>query len=359
MPGFVAGPPRLIATPADRFAVGLDHWPDGSIGVVRRRGRNLAFASNGGRVVRHTLGSRRRLVDPASVEGRRRLLTPTRVGMMVEDQRVRSDYAAGGPAFYDRSTDQLLVWYHGETHTDGDPERFYSFIGMAASGDGGRSFRDLGRIVRPRRDEHSLDPGHDGVELGPGAFVIVDGWCLVFFSDHTDEGKAVHLGVARCRWVDVLGAAASGVAPVFRKWFEGAFTEPALGGRASEVLPPRVFPVHWLDVLYSEALSRLVLVYSAQWCRDPSDKAGADAPSRWMHFVATSADGIDWSRPEPLYEDWDDEELLFVSLLGDDPAAPRSVRGDRFDLIRTASPTGGHDRWASARVEAVTVRIEH
>lgn len=339
---FDASPPDVLVTREQRIAAGLHHWIDGTMGIARLADRTLAFAPNGARTARHLLiedGAEDRSGDRGFVTGLEH------AEQRILGARERSDHLSGGPALVDPETQSILLLYHGERFTDRDPQDYWSFLGLAVSDDAGRRFEDLGTIVTSSQPER--DPGRDRpVEIGPGGFAIHDGWMYVFFLDRGILTTHLNLGVARARLDEVWAAARRRQAPRFHTYLDGAFDQPAIGGRATDLLPGLKQRVLWFDVTRIEELDLLLLVYGTV----TGHQGGV---THWTHLARWSHDAVHWSDPVALYPEPVEQEMLYLAM-DSGGADPRTITGDRFDLYRVVSTAAF--RWDDAQLERLTVR---
>jgi hypothetical protein len=310
------------------MALGLEHWVDGAMGFLRRQGRATVIAPNGARIARHEL----------SVGG---WDAPTATQIAIDHPRQPADHASGGPVFYDEAHDQLFLFYHGETFTAGDPSDYWSSIGLAVSDDDGVTFDDLGRIITS--DQREDDPERSRpVELGPGSFVVHDGWFYVYFQDRGNGPVRRRLSVARAAVDDVVAAGRARRTPTFAKYHEGTWEEPGLGGRSSELLD--VPWVVWFDVATIEPLGCHLLVFSTSWL--------ADSRPNWMYMTALSADGIHWEHVTPLLDQPVHDEIIYLTIDSGGPDQ-RRITESSFHLYRTRATTPY--RWDDAWLECLDV----
>lgn len=292
----------------------------------------MVIAPNGPRLSRHDLSSGGFLGGLVTAE------------QVIEGLPPVVAHASGGPLYHDPRSGMLVLVYHGETFHEGDPRDFYSFIGMAASDDGGATFRDLGRVITSDLGEH--DPGRPRpVELGSGGFVIRDGWFHLYFQDRNADSVRRDLAVARARVDEVVDAARLGRAPQFSKYWEGSFSEPGLGGRSTELLPGLRFRVCWFDVALLASQGLTLLVHSTV-------QSVRDGVVMWNLATATSRDGLHWSEPELLFDDPVAAETLYVTIDSGGPSQ-RTIISDRFDVYRVRS--SAQFRWDDAVLERIPI----
>ena len=324
-PEFTAGKPETIYTRAQLVAHGLHYWPDGNIGVVPKgNGQADFYAANSIRSA-HTIGT---LAAPAT--------RTERTALDIRGIGSQYAYRAGGPVYRDDSTGMLLMLYHAERHFGGNGAVFYSEIGMAVSTDDGRSFRDLGIVLSP----HVSPSPRFTVEMGGGTFTVHDGYFYVFFRDAMSRDAGVNLAVARAPVGEVVRAAKQGKAPLFRKYYGGAFSEPGRAGRATALEAGN--PLNrWMSVTYNTALDRFVLVIS---------KTQGSALSTL--YLTTSRDGIKWSVRVPILTRR--AELFYPSIIG--ATGSGLTTGDKFYVYFTASENW-RNRWADADLKRVAVGL--
>ncbi len=324
-PEMTVGTPKTIYTRVQLLTRGLRYWPDGNIGLVPDgKGRTVFFAANSTRSAR-TLGT---LDDPAA--------TVAATALDISGIPKTYAYRAGGPVYRDDSTGMLLMFYHAERHFGGSGAIFYSEIGMAVSTDDGRHFRDLGIVLSP----HIAPSPRFTVEMGGGTFAIRDGYFYVYFRDATKLNQPINLAVARAPVSEVVDAAQQGKAPLFRKYYGGAFSEPGRAGRATALEAAN--PLNrWMSVTYDTALDRFLMVMSQ-----------TEGSRRSTLYLTTSRDGINWSVRVPILTR--DAELFYPTIVGEegDPL----TTGNRFHVYFTAAQNWTN-RWADAALERVTVAL--
>lgn len=321
------GPTEVVVDDGARRDAGLEWWPDGTVGFAEVDGVAWAFAADGPRAVRWPLGPDRFLGTAPR---------PVRIEGLPDDL----DYAAGGPVF--TAPDGLLVLFvHEEVHPGGEAMDFWSAIGLAASLDGGATFTYLGRVVAPQ-----IDAGAPQrrllTEVGGAPFAVVGEHLHLYFRETAADGRARNLGVARAPVAEVVPAARAGRASPWTKLGEHGWDEPGLGGLARELLPAGP-PPRWFDVVHLTRHDRYLLV-----CSD-------GMVDHWSYVVVESPDGVAWGAPAHLAEPSVGPELLYLSVVGPDPARPWEADGDEVHLYRTRTEHAGARRWDEARLERLVL----
>jgi hypothetical protein len=332
---FRAREPVVEVSHDSRVAAGLEHWVDGTFGIVRTNGSAIAMAPNGPVMSRHDL-SAGGFLD----------------GLVATHQPIDGlppdiDHASGGPLFRDPGSGRLLVVYHGETFADGDPMKYRSFLGLAASDDEGDTFTDLGPIVTPGRGEEH--PRGRPLDVGSGAAVVRDGHLWVYFIERGPREQWLKLGVARAPVDDVFGAASRGEAARFMKYHGSTFGEPGLGGSASELMHHEEQWVLWCDAatLVTEGLTLLVF----------STFTGQTADGIPIHGLRgmCSRDGVRFSQPQPIGVSAPGIERFYVTIDSGGPDQ-RAIHDGAFDVYRVAARA--RYRWDDAWLERIRVEWE-
>jgi hypothetical protein len=329
-------------------------WPDTPLGIVRTPTGYAFFASDGSRhetpvgpmggsAVR-TLGT---LDDPLGRAPPVEAIIAPNPDPAVNPEYRTYTYLGGGPVFRVPpglpGAGRLLMVTHAEIRTPATRPHpsFYAILGLAASDDGGRSWIALGEIIRVN---HPYEQDMDGFDIGDPPLVRTpDGEFLqIYFRDW--QGSAPHWGdsvtrasVARAPLAAVAAAAFGGPrrsAAPFRKYFEGAWSEPGIGGRATDIYPHGVGAD--LQVVYSSELHRYIMMIST-------------GVSVWY---AESADGLNWSKPQMLrdFRPMHGHIYIMPAGTGADPADP----GRSYVVLYTFYPDNGSG-WGGASVGRLSV----
>jgi hypothetical protein len=196
-------------------------------------------------------------------------------------------YLGGGPVFRVPEgrvgAGMLLMGYHAELPSD----TLYSVHGLAASWDDGLNWIDLGEIVRPNQSYAPAFPNGGFDEVGDGPLVLSpDGKYFYFYFPDWPAGTAVttSVSVARAPAASVLDAAFRSRHPhtvAFEKFYQGSWSlQPGIGGAATDLIPNSPYR-GYLDVHFSSALLRYVMITS----------------DNTNFGYAESVDGLHWSTP--------------------------------------------------------------
>ena len=311
---FAAPGANLPGVPVKPYA-----WPDGGMGILKSGAVYTFFAANDGNLKR-CVGT---LDNPGDCGGRESI----RIGGL----KSALDYAGGGPVYRDPATNTLLMIYHGERWKAGSGGRaFYGTLGLAKSSDGGATWADLGEIVTPHVPPEAVLERGALWDAGGGAYLTIDGYFYVYFRDLMRSGEAAELAVARARVADVVeDAIARDRAAPWRKYRDGAWEEPGLGGRSSPLEADNQLAA-WLGVSYNAYLGRYIMIaFGRPW------------PATTLYWLESS-DGLTWTSRTRLVED--PKQKLYVTLvgLGDDPR----VTGRSFYVyyVSSAQAAAGGNR---------------
>lgn len=180
-----------------------------------------------------------------------------------------TNYYSGGPCYKDPSTGSILMfalakkgyWTNvGAVGTIEDYSR--KFIRLAISNNNGETWTDLGPIIYPN------DPGTDTTNdyLSIPTYWVKDGYIYIYYCGDKNIGEArQNLSVARALLTDVLEEAAGISVTTWTKYYNGSFSEPGLGGKASDIIPNFGFAnIESVSGTYSKILNRFIIVFNSQ-----------------------------------------------------------------------------------------------
>jgi hypothetical protein len=377
----------VVASPKQRLEAGrraqppltdIDNgfaWPDTVLGVIKTQNGYKFFASDGGIHARqdwdgHWVGNDKAgavvttegtLDDPlgsgSPLDVSISPSVPTRVLASGQDW-VNPHYGnyvyMGGGSVYQvpegmKGAGNLLLTYHAELPVD----PLYSVLGLAASSDGGKQWRDLGEIIRLNQ---AYAVGLDGFDIGDARLVLSpDGkYFYLYFPDwnangtlHTTNAAGIstttNISVARAPVEAVLDAAFGnhGGAPSrtvpFEKLHETQWgLQPGEGGASTDLIPESKYQ-GYLDIHYNSAIHRYILITS-----DDTEFGYAE-----------SVDGLSWSVPQYLGTFGPIAAYPTAVGFGADP----HVLGKSFYLYFTLLPTDGSG-WANGSLQRLTVSCQ-
>jgi hypothetical protein len=323
------GPEEVVLTAAQRDAVGLDRWPDGPMGLVRSPSGYTFYGANSGNVGR----AQGALDNPALGQ-----VTPS-IDMQGAKQLTDVKYASGGP-IYDAGGGMQLMFVHLERRPPGTSKTWYASIGLAKSTDDGSTWTFLGEILKHNLRYSTFkrrQPCGAVAEASFGQYVIRSVGNASYFyiySPDTQSNCNVNVAVARAPVSAVVAAARNGAVSPWTKYRNGAWSEPGLGGRSSDVAPSRAR--RSFALAYSSYLHRYILAM-----------AKIVTPGVYGLEISTSADGIRWSDPQILFTA--PAEIYAPTIIGTgiDP----TVVDRQFYVYYSYSPnaaTFGGYRWSDA-----------
>ena len=151
------------------------------------------------------------------------VLLPSGPGITAFD----ADYAGAGSVFPAANGSDLLMIYHAENHlfngvlSSGSP--FYAAIGLARSSDGGVTWTRKGQIIGAHDPQSQTQTGGGAGASTPSA-IESGGYIYVFYREIDPQSAVSGFAVARAP-ISSDGAPGS-----WRKYSNGAFSTPGLGG---------------------------------------------------------------------------------------------------------------------------------
>lgn len=181
------------------------------------------------------------------------------------------------------SESKLIGFMHRETHSAKPDCLFY--MGIAYSTDSGASWRYLGDVLSPFRNDG--DPSN----IGGMPLIVVGKYFYVYFNEHTRDYER-YISVGRALVSEVVEAAAKGKVPSFQKYSDGSWTD-AMTSLASNIVPDsrirydksfgpnweRSFDVH-TDAAYCAVLGKYLLLVQTH--------------GLGYLLLYTSPDGLNW-----------------------------------------------------------------
>ncbi len=223
----------------------------------------------------------------------------------------------------------LYGWYHHERlRVCGDSRLTEPRIGAVVSYDGGVSFRDLG-IVLESGDAVDCQSQNGFFAGGHGDFsVIIDreqNYFYFLFDNYAGELSSQGVAIARMPFNErdrPMGAV--------RKYFEGDWSEPGLGGRVSPVFPTTVAwqradtdsfwgpSIHW-----NTHLEKYVVLMNRTCCEP-------DWPQEGLYFTFNSdlSNPAGWKTPQKFMNRDDFDGNYYPQVLGINPGETDTIAGE-------------------------------
>lgn len=268
---------QTVVMPEGRH--GFRYFPDQSISVLNRTPLRFLMVS----------GDRTFLLEGPSFETARPFsvaLKPSGIAGSFD-----CSYAGIGGAVFNPATKEILGFYHGEKPTGGKNKegttRFYASIGLAVSTNGGRSFRKIGPVITGRPE----DLKYKGTAQGVGdASVCIDHtgqWLHIYYTEHSRRNPATGKGRSVITCMARANVKEGGRPGSWKKFYNGSFSEPGLGGKDSEVA--NCWAPH---VQYIHTMKKYIMI-----------------GSRGCVGFYVSDDGVKWTDPTILFK-MDDYPIL-------------------------------------------------
>jgi hypothetical protein len=355
------GQPETVLDLLHRWLNGLIFWPDSQMGLLREGNSWVTFASSAS-LVPHTTMEARAVGSPDDPLAGGHMATPI-LG-------VPSDiaYAAGGHVYRDPATGMLLMFVHTERWPQtvlGVP--FYATLALAKSTDDGVTWTWLGEIISPNLSYSAVSPS-DNLGFGPGSgtYTIRNGYFYVYYSwdpqatngqwDPNAPNAIVWVAVARAPVQEVVAAAAAGHTSPWFKFYQGSFSEPGLGGRASDLVPSGC--IFEPDITYDQYVQEYVMVAMSCGGTPPPP------PGAYNLTALFSSDGMSWTGRQELVTD-DGVTHLYPTIwpVGSGSVGQGTTTSGRFFVFYLASALerqlpGIGNRWMDGAVVRRLVRVD-
>jgi uncharacterized protein (TIGR03437 family) len=219
------------------------------------------------------------------------------------DTEFDEGYAAPGSVVQDPTLPpgNLMMLYEAENHCPGGVNQlpYYATVGFARSSDNGMTWPgpangSLGNAARHpvlQSDESQPSAAHPNIgDAIPSAFVdkSADGnyYLYVTYGFHSDMGAAD--GLAR------VARAQLGQDPLtFLKWYNGAFSQPGIGGLDTGMTPSAGCANGMQEhsqISFNDDLGVYLLTFACQ----------TSSAAAWYYSTATSLDVEDWTAPRMI-----------------------------------------------------------
>lgn len=198
-----------------------------------------------------------------------------------------SDYAAGGPVYYDAPSQTYIMFYHVENWANEDPVWYTASLWLA-SGKDGVHFTNVGEIISPQIPFNNTNEFSQ--DVGAGQYIVASNNVYVPFILVTNVAhNGVGFGMAVCPLASFIASVVvTNTAPVFSKWYNGSFSQPGLGGMGTSLVTgARGNEVYtWASTKYAPFLGLWVTVVAVS-------EAAGDCMRVWYSTNLTSWFGDD------------------------------------------------------------------
>jgi hypothetical protein len=260
------------------------------------------------------------------------------------DSLYDENYSAPGSVLQDPTTGDFLMVYEAENHCPGDVNQFpfYASIGLAVSTDQGKTWPELvNGSYGPNRYAALQVPGPEPAseptprnygDAIPSAYIDSANGTPYLYVAYTYTGTPN--GPAADGLIRVARAQLGGTGALsFLKWYQGAFSQPGIGGADSGVLSPagcagrQAQPEISRNDTYGVYMMTFVCVISV---------GGVQTQGAWYYSTATNLALQNWTTPQ----------LIANSQFPiTDPCTGAGSNGAQFDgwypsLVSPGSPSG-------------------
>lgn len=379
------GSPRAIINNVQRKDLGIKNGPDCPVAQLLNAdgSRYLYFSGATQGNVRGTFRFRSNadltkiVADPKIGTEPRPVLLPGKVSPNPDGQKEGGtytgfdrDYAGGGTVFNCASSNasigskQLLYFYHGENHTDPwgtthrGPKLGWTGLGMSKWNQTKKSFEKTQQVIGmgltnkwTGTRENPLTKQRPAISsMGNVVYNPSDGYLYLYYTDQTDQleyaGKGYQcdtrpcITVARALAKDICAAAEKGTKVLWRKYYKGKFSEPALftsqtanslnllatGGKFTPLFKRTGENQNKGEVTPHVTYLEGKKIFAMVSIQRPDDAI----------LVRYSKDGVSWSEPQTLVEDQSNQTTIFYPYIYQEPVKPNVV-GLTYTLRSTES----------------------
>lgn len=341
------GPQEDVFKP---YSYGLTDFPDGLFGVFKKDGTYYWFIGSFPpnykwgedtpvtylfRFVGTDLNKMK--PDPIDKKGNAvKVLSPGSHGTY-------DDHIAGnGSVYFDEKTNKLYFWYQAMRTIPEDSSRrkveklgeenvyaAYGGVGLAVSEDLGKTWRKTGSVLLTPNItyEKFVDDSSIGtVDLYPPSVIKNGEFFYMYYNDYGPPSYApFQVTVAR-----LLVSELDKNPQPWKKYYNGEFTEPALGGKFSKIIgedeSTEFSGTEFVAVSFNTYLNQWIMLHQTY-----------ENDGRWTFGLRTSKDGLTWSAAQqivkaPTTKDW----IMAPTIIstGDAPA----VTGQEFWIYYSLAP---------------------
>jgi hypothetical protein len=212
-------------------------------------------------------------------------------------------YAGVGGVFVDGP--RVYAFYHAEDQENlesnyskrNNQRAFIASVGCARSDDGAKTFQKVGQVLT---SAHPRKPGAECAGLGDISICLdkTRSYLYAHYSDysrHADQG--VQISVARSP-LERKGEPGS-----WKKYFDGGFDQPGLGGLESHVLSwhSRGGDAYSPSVVFCEGIGKYLMVFCVVDYSEVRLGKESKRPKNSGIYLCDSEDGVQWGEPVQLF----------------------------------------------------------
>jgi hypothetical protein len=145
-----------------------------------------------------------------------------------------ADYAGPRSVFPAHDGHDLIMIYHGENHSFAGAETsddLYATVCIARSNDNGLTWKREGGIITGTQPKPPGLPPRTAMGAGNPSAIIAGGYIYVFYVNLAYNAGPDQTHVARAP------VTSDGSPGSWKKWYNGSFSQPGLGGKSTPVMP--------------------------------------------------------------------------------------------------------------------------
>jgi len=249
---------------------------------------------------------------------------------------------------------EILMFVHLEFRYHG---RWNVRHGLVYSKNDGDTFQWVDYIAAPagkcgKTLNSSADLGC--VNMGLCNYIIKDGFFQLYYQDAVPPYKggagstSQKVAVVRAKVDDVVAAARQLKGVPWFKYYNGAWSEPGVGGDFTPLNLPAQGYMHG-DAIYVKEIDQYAILMQS------GDKKHMDLWRKNL-IIAFSPDGITWSQWQHVYDDGKAGDVMYPSLMSYGP--DNEIAGKTFAAVYDFSPCSPRRKCAQFKAVNVTVTID-
>jgi uncharacterized protein (TIGR03437 family) len=221
------------------------------------------------------------------------------------DTEFDENYAGPGSVLQDPTlpTGNLIMLYEAENHCPSGVNQFaaYGSTGFTRSSDNGKTWPASENGPMGGANRYPVIQSADPQPSTPHPNVNLGNFAGAGFIDKSTDGNYYlyatyqYFGAAEPQgWVRVARAPLGENHPTFKKWYNGSFSQPGLGGLSTGVVSQACGYQGQASISYVDDIGLYLLTF---FC---SSGSGNSATAAWYYSTATSLDIQDWTTPKMI-----------------------------------------------------------